>query len=58
MKKMAILILLAFVCCACGSNCAKTKRYWSKHKCVNNTRIINNQILIKYEVYSNRRLPN
>ena len=55
MKKMAILILLAFVCCACGSNCAKTKRYWSKHRCVDNTRVINNQILIKHEVYSNIR---
>ena len=26
--------LVAFLCTSCGSSCAKTKRYWRKHRCV------------------------
>jgi len=26
--------LVAFLCTSCGSSCARTKRYWRKHRCV------------------------
>lgn len=37
-NKVLIIIILAalaaFICTSCGSNCARTKRYWRKHRCV------------------------
>jgi hypothetical protein len=29
-----LAVLVAFLCTSCRSSCAKTKRYWRKHRCV------------------------
>lgn len=52
--KVNILIcaLIGFILCSCSSNCTRTKRYWSNHRCVNVNDTIpdyfyaNNQIVI------------
>jgi hypothetical protein len=50
MKNIFILLLLLVLTESCSSHCSRTKRYWSKHRCVNQTEkqymFVNNQIVI------------
>lgn len=51
-KYLLICVLISLMVSSCSSNCARTKRYWSNHRCVNVNDTIpdyfyaNNQIVI------------
>ncbi len=41
---VGLAILLATLFVSCGSSCRSTKRYWRKHRCVENHRVIKDKI--------------